>query len=167
VGIAVAAERPDVDVSLSDASDGALELCRRNAEAILGRMLPCSRGDVLSSAVGPFDVIAANPPYVSSGLVDDIELGGRREPRMALDGGPDGLRFYRPLAAQALPLLVAGGTLAVEIGDEQGPAVAAVFRETGFADVRVLRDLAGLDRVVMGVRAAGTMGGNGSRGGGA
>lgn len=150
VGISLAAERPGLELSLSDASEDALELCAANAAALLGRALPASLGDVLSAARGPLDLITANPPYVKSAFVDGMEAAGCVEPRLALDGGPDGLALYGRLAAEALGLLAPGGTLLAEIGEEQGEAVAEAFMAAGFVQVRVLKDLAGLDRVVGG-----------------
>jgi release factor glutamine methyltransferase len=152
VGISLAAERPDLDISLSDYSPEALALCERNCAALLGAPLPMARGSLLSAAIGPLDLITANPPYVTSDLSDCIRAGGNTEPRLALDGGPEGLDFYAPLAAEAWELLAPGGTLASEIGDEQGAAVSAIYARQGFRELRVLRDLAGQDRVVLGVR---------------
>jgi release factor glutamine methyltransferase len=152
VGISLAAERPDLDMSLSDFSSDALKLCERNCAALLGASLPIAQGSVLSAARGPLDLITANPPYVTSDLSDCIRAGGNTEPRLALDGGPEGLDFYAPLAAEAWELLAPGGTLAAEIGDEQGAAVRAIFEKQGYRDLRVQRDLAGQDRVMLGVR---------------
>lgn len=150
VGISLAAERPSLEVSLSDACEGALALCAANAAALLGRALPTSPGDVLSAARGPLDLITANPPYVNSAFVDGMEASGCVEPRLALDGGPDGLAFYGRLAAEARGLLAPGGILLAEIGQEQGAAVAEAFKAAGFIEPRVLKDLAGRDRVVGG-----------------
>ncbi len=152
VGISLAAERPDLDMSLSDCSADALKLCEANCRALLGFIPPLALGSVLSAARGPLDLLTANPPYVTSDLSDCIRAGGNTEPRLALDGGPEGLDFYGPLAAEAWELLAPGGTLAAEIGDEQGDAVRAIFEKQGFRDLRVLRDLAGQDRVALGVR---------------
>ncbi len=159
VGIALASERPDIEMALSDASGPALELCAENAAAFLpadrpGGFPAILRGDILSAASAPLDAIVANPPYVSSALTREILGAGSPEPADALDGGPDGLAFYDPLAAQAFRLLNPGGFLAVETGDEQGPAVAAILEAAGFRDARIVRDLAGLDRVVAGVKRA-------------
>jgi len=154
VGVTIAAERPDVEVSLSDASPAALEAARANALGLLGRPLDARLGDVLSAAVGPFDLIVANPPYVTRELTDRLLSTGDGEPRMALDGGELGLDIYPALAAQAFDLLADGGSLAVEIGEEQGPAVAAVLESAGFGGVRVHADLAGSDRVISGGRHA-------------
>ncbi len=152
VGITLAAERPDLDISLSDASEEALELCALNSRSILGRELPMALGLGLAAAKAPLDLITANPPYVASSFVDGMRAAGNVEPRMALDGGAFGLDPYAPLARDAYALLRSGGTLVAEIGDEQGAAVSFLFEQAGFSDIRVLKDLAGQDRVVLGVR---------------
>ena len=154
VGITLAAELPDLEVSLSDASDGALELARLNVRAVLGRDLDARAGDVLSAATAPLDLVTANPPYVTAALTDAIMAEGSREPRLALDGGERGLDLYPAVASQAYALLRDGGALAAEIGEEQGPAVRAILEAAGFGDVAVHQDLAGHDRVVEGVKRA-------------
>lgn len=154
VGISIAAERPELEVSLSDASPDALEVASANAVSVLGHELSIGTGSILSAATGVFDVITANPPYVSSTLTDALLSGGSHEPRMALDGGPLGLDPYPALAEQAWAKLREGGVLIVEIGEEQGAAVTDIFKAAGFDDVRVEADLAGQDRCVVGVKHA-------------
>lgn len=98
------------------------------------------------------DVIVSNPPYIRPEVIEGLMPEVRdHEPRMALDGGDDGLDFYRILAVQAGEVLQAGGLLAVEIGHDQGEDVAALFQAAGLTDIEVRKDLAGLDRVVLGV----------------
>ncbi|PKL09359.1 MAG: peptide chain release factor N(5)-glutamine methyltransferase [Spirochaetae bacterium HGW-Spirochaetae-7] len=154
VGISIAAERPDVEVSLSDISPDALELARANARSILGRELSASIGDLLAGAAGVFDLIVANPPYVTAALAGEIGMAGGREPAGALDGGIHGLDLYPALTAQAWEKLRNGGALAVEIGEEQGPRVAAMFEAAGFEGVTIRVDLSGSDRVVAGGKHA-------------
>ncbi|MBU0929272.1 MAG: peptide chain release factor N(5)-glutamine methyltransferase [Spirochaetes bacterium] len=154
VGITIAAERPDVEVSLSDASPDALAVCAANARAVLGRDLELGIGDVLSAAAWPLDLVVANPPYVSTVLTDEIEAAGGSEPRSALDGGELGLDLYPALARQAFALLAEGGALVAEIGEEQGRAVKAIFEDAGFVGVEIRADLAGADRVVSGSKHA-------------
>jgi release factor glutamine methyltransferase len=96
-----------------------------------------------------FHLIVSNPPYITSGVVDTLAPEVRDfDPRLALDGGPDGLAPYRIIAAQAATWLEPNGRVLVEIGYDQGAAVSALFLEAGFDDVEVHRDLNGLDRVV-------------------
>jgi len=154
VGLSLAAERPDIELSLSDLSKDALEVCKANAAALLGsgRRVAIERGDVLSAATGPLDLVTANPPYVSTLFVDGLKAEGNAEPRLALDGGPRGLDPYPLIAGQALALLKPGAWLLLEIGDEQGGAVAELLVSKDYLDVEVHRDLAGLDRAVSGRR---------------
>ncbi|MGD9940148.1 MAG: peptide chain release factor N(5)-glutamine methyltransferase [Clostridia bacterium] len=156
IGISVALQRPDVDVSLSDVSADALAVCRANALSLTGRPLESGQGRILTAAKGVFDAISANPPYVDRGLTDAIVAAGSLEPRLALDGGETGLDLYPALAGQAFGLLAPGGCLAVEIGDEQGAAVCEIFARAGFSAIQVLDDLAGQDRVVLGVKCGPT-----------
>ena len=94
-------------------------------------------------------MIVSNPPYIKreeiGTLMDEVRL---HEPYMALDGHEDGLYFYRKIAEEAPKYLRAGGGLFLEIGCDQGACVAELLRQQGFADVKVVKDLAGLDRVV-------------------
>lgn len=150
IGLTLACERPDLRMELSDFSADALAVCEKNASALCVSPVSISRGDVLSAASGSYTMITANPPYVSSSLTDEIFSRGSCEPRLALDGGKDGMDLYRQLSREAFALLAPGGWLLAEIGDEQGRAVADFFRDAGFRGVEVLRDLAGQDRVVAG-----------------
>ena len=97
-----------------------------------------------------FDLITSNPPYINSAVIETLEEGVRSfDPRLALDGGPDGLAPYRIIAAEAGNWLKPGGCVLVEIGYDQGEAVADLFVGAGFAGVGIHKDLNGLDRVVI------------------
>ncbi len=104
---------------------------------------------------GVYDVIASNPPYIESDVVPTLQLEVQKEPVLALDGGIDGLDFYRYILENAPKHLAAGGLIAFEIGYEQGRAVSQLM-EKGFEKIEVIQDLAGLDRVVLGYRKADT-----------
>jgi release factor glutamine methyltransferase len=100
-------------------------------------------------AVDRFDLIVSNPPYITSAVVETLAPEVKDfDPRLALDGGPDGLAPYRVIAAQAADWLKPNGWVLVEIGHDQGAAVSTLFLEAGFEDVTVHTDLNGLDRVV-------------------
>ena len=99
-----------------------------------------------------YRVITANPPYIPRGELAGLQAEVRREPALALDGGEDGLDFYRRLPALCLPLLEPGGWLVFEIGEDQGEAVAGFLQSTGYGEVQVRRDLSGLERQVSGRR---------------
>jgi release factor glutamine methyltransferase len=95
----------------------------------------------------------SNPPYIASDVIESLEPEVRTfEPRLALDGGPDGLDAYRLLAPEILRVLKPGGRFAVEIGYDQKDAVEALFRAAGAEGVATLKDLADRDRVVAGVK---------------
>ncbi|MDO5834761.1 MAG: HemK/PrmC family methyltransferase [Lachnospiraceae bacterium] len=96
-----------------------------------------------------YDVIVSNPPYIPSAVVDELEPEVRDyEPRIALDGTADGLRFYRILAEEAVHYLKPGGRIYLEIGYDQGESVPALLADAGFQDITVIRDFGGNDRVV-------------------
>jgi len=96
------------------------------------------------------DVIVSNPPYIAAAEIPTLQREVLREPVEALDGGPDGLLFYRAITSRWVGLLRNGGLVAVEIGEEQGKAVAALFGQAGLCGVAVRKDMAGHDRIVLG-----------------
>lgn len=107
--------------------------------------------DVRMSGGKLFDMIVSNPPYIETGVIDTLMPEVREhEPKMALDGGADGLAFYRKITAQAGAYLNGGGMLFLEIGCEQAEAVRGLMAEAGFCEIQVVKDFAGLDRVVFG-----------------
>jgi release factor glutamine methyltransferase len=157
VGISLALELPGAlggrasEVELSDISDAALETASRNASRILGAPLPLFRWDFLSGAAPrSYDVVVANPPYLTGDDMSSLPPELAREPSLALSGGVDGLDPLRVIAPRAAAALLPGGTFAAEIGSYQGEAARGLLAAAGFRLVRVSRDLAGLDRVVSG-----------------
>ena len=103
-----------------------------------------------------FDVIVSNPPYVESEIIEQLQPDVRDfDPLLALDGGADGLFAYRSIAEQALNRLKPNGTLLLEVGSEQGLEVGALFSNAGFTSIDIRKDLAGLDRVVIGHHVSG------------
>lgn len=154
VGITLACERPGLSLSLSDLSASALAVAGANCRALLGRDISLSCSDLLAEVPGAYHLITANPPYVSSELSDRILASGSQEPRLALDGGVQGLDVYRRLPAQAWQKLLPGGWLLVEAGEEQAAAVRVFFESAGFSEITVYQDLAGHDRVIAGCKHA-------------
>ena len=134
----------------ADLSPEALKVAAQNRER-LGVKAELIESDLFDKIESAFDVIVSNPPYIKRAeietLMDEVRL---HEPYMALDGHEDGLYFYRKIAEEAPKYLRAGGGLFLEIGCDQGACVAELLRQQGFADVKVVKDLAGLDRVVEG-----------------
>jgi release factor glutamine methyltransferase len=148
VALAVKDERPDAAVFATDLSAESVELARANAGR-LGLDVRVLEGDLLEPLPedlrGWVDLVVSNPPYVAAEELDDLPAEVRADPQLALLGGID---LYRRLAVEAMRWLRDGGTLAVEIHARLGEEVARVL-SNGFADVRVERDLAGRDRVVL------------------
>ena len=107
--------------------------------------------DLFSDVEGVYDVIVSNPPYIATkeleGLMPEVR---EHEPILALDGMEDGLYFYRKITAEAGRYLKPGGWLLYEIGCTQGEAVSTMMKAAGFTGVQIVKDLPGLDRVVLG-----------------
>lgn len=153
--LAILAERPAAKGLGVDVSEDALAVARDNAAALgLAPRAALLRGDWTTGlAEDSFDLVVANPPYIASGVIETLEPEVRHyEPRLALDGGPDGLDAYRRLAPDILRVLKPGGRFVVEIGFDQRAAVEALFRQAGAQGVRTVRDLGDRDRVVAGVK---------------
>ena len=154
IALAIRHERPDARVWATDDSEEALRYARDN-RARLDLDVEILRGSLFEplpgSMRGDFDVIVANPPYVSE---TETHLVGRdvleHEPDHAVFGGSDGLRIVTTLVSQALPWLRPGGWLVCEIGHGQSEAVVKLFEGAGFLHSGVHRDLAGWDRIVEG-----------------
>lgn len=135
----------------SDISPDALCVAERN-NAAHGSLVELKQGDLFDpfrSAGITFDVIVSNPPYIESAVVETLSKEVReQEPRIALDGREDGLYFYRRIVIEAREFLKKEGLLFFEIGYNQGKTVKKLCNEAGYEDVRIVADLAGLDRVV-------------------
>jgi len=146
---------PRADVTACDLSADALSVARANAQTN-GAEVRFLRGDLLAPVRDErFDVIVCNPPYVESDAFGALQPEVLREPRMALDGGADGLAFYRRLAADAPAYLAQGGTLMLEVGDGQAARVCALLADTGALGAPLtLRDLCGKERYVIARREA-------------
>jgi release factor glutamine methyltransferase len=156
VAIAFAKERPTWRVTAVDLSPDAAALARENTlRAGVVHNLGVLEGDLFAPLpeAAEFELITANPPYIPSGDIAGLEADVRDfEPHLALDGGADGLSIIRRLLEQAPRYLAPGGLIALEVGFDQAPAVAALFEAAGFVDVARSKDLAGVERVVSGSR---------------
>jgi release factor glutamine methyltransferase len=154
--LSILAERPAAKGLGVDVSEEALAVARENAAnlGLEGRTV-LLRGDwTRGLGDASFDVVVSNPPYIPSREIETLEPEVRdHEPRLALDGGADGLDAYRLLAPEILRVLKPGGRFAVEIGFDQSQAVEALFREAGALNVETAKDLAERDRVVLGLKA--------------
>lgn len=149
IGLSVKTLVPDADVTLTDCSRDALEVVRENARR-LGVDVEIRHGDLFRAVWHQkFDLIASNPPYIPTGDLPLLQREVQREPQLALDGGDDGLEFYRRIAADAPEHLNPGGSIYLEVGAGQADAVRALLTERmECAETGVINDLNGIPRVV-------------------
>jgi len=141
--------------AMVDISAQALQVAKSNAAkfGVEGRAeFFC--GDMFAPLDGKiFDAIVSNPPYIPAADISTLQAEVRLEPRLALDGGADGLSFYRRIISDAPKFLSAGGLLAMEVGFNQAAAVKKLLaRDSRFSDIQTLRDLSGIERVVAAAR---------------
>ncbi|HUK67114.1 MAG TPA: peptide chain release factor N(5)-glutamine methyltransferase [Anaeromyxobacteraceae bacterium] len=150
IGISLALARPEARVLASDLSQGALELARENARN-LGARLEFAEGDLFEPVPkgSRFHLIVANPPYVPTCELAHLAREVRREPALALDGGPEGLDLARRIVAEAPGRLLPGGSLFLEMHEKHEERLPALCREAGFSTAVVKLDLARLPRFVV------------------
>ena len=156
IGISVAKELAPhfkgIRLHLSDISNTAFECFSKNAdELIKEKNIEVSKhiGNLFENfKTEKFDIIVSNPPYIPSDTISTLSEEVKNEPVLALDGGKDGLDFYRAIALKAKNFLSCSSFLLMEIGYDQGKTVPAVLRENGYLDIEVIKDLSGNDRVV-------------------
>jgi release factor glutamine methyltransferase len=154
IALALLANAAGATATGSDVSDEALETARLNAErnGLSGRF-ETVRSDWFSEISGSYDVIVSNPPYIRTEEIGDLASEVRdHEPRIALDGGPDGLRAYRNIAAGADRHLSRNGAIALEIGYDQKTDVTALFERAGYRKLAENQDLSGHDRAIFFVK---------------
>ena len=155
VGLAVASQCPGSRVVLGELSEGALRICRQNIRrnGLSGRVVPMQM-DALApppAQLGEFRCLVSNPPYIPAGDIPGLDPSVRDyEPHMALDGGADGLDFYRNLAREWKNALTVGGKIFLEVGIGQADDVLRLLRSQGFGDLEITKDLNGIPRVVHG-----------------
>lgn len=156
IAISLAKELPAARVVGTDVSPDALAVARRNAERnAVAERVELRAGDLFAPVAGErFDLIVSNPPYIATAVIDTLAAEVRREPRIALDGGPDGLAFLDRICAAAAGYLEPGGALVLEHGYDQADAVHAQMVAAGFAGVALVCDLGKNPRVTHGTRPA-------------
>jgi len=152
IAIALAKELPGATIVASDLSIDAVAVAKQNAERnTVADRVDVRVGDLFAPVVGErFDLIVANPPYIASAVIPTLSAEVRREPVLALDGGPDGLAFYDRICSMAREYLVPGGALVVEHGFDQADAVHARFERAGFTDIVLTHDLGKNPRITRG-----------------
>ena len=155
VGLAVAANVPQCRVVLADVSEGALRVCKQNVRRSgLNAQVVCLLADAMQPPapnLWDFDVIVCNPPYIPTGDISGLDRSVKDyEPHLALDGGADGLDFYRAIASRWGNALRLDGTLLFEVGLGQVGEVEMILAKNGFSDIKTYQDTAGIWRVVEG-----------------
>ena len=155
VGLAVASQVHACRVVLGEKSEAALRICRQNIRrsGLLGRVTPMP-ADALeppTRQLGEFDCIVCNPPYIPTQDIETLDVSVRDyEPHMALDGGEDGLEFYRAISENWREALHPGARLYFEVGIGQADSVLRIMRRQGFGELEIVPDTAGIPRVVYG-----------------
>lgn len=153
IAVTVAVREPNAHITAIDVSAEALAVAKENARrhGVGGRLI-FQQQDGLSEQIDRgAEIIVSNPPYIPSEAIAALQPEVRdQEPRLALDGGTDGLHFYRRLVRDAGRVLIPGGWLGVEVGQGQADAVAKLMRQNELTDIAIQRDLAGIERVVLG-----------------
>ena len=157
IGLAVAKHVPGARVLLGEYDEDAVKICRqnirRNGLAAQVSVVRVDAREKPSRQLGEFDVIVSNPPYIPTADIDTLDISVRdHEPRLALDGGADGLDFYRAICEKWRESLRDYGKLFFEVGIGQADAVLRLMRSNGFGDVQVVKDLNDIPRVVYGTR---------------
>ena len=155
IGLAIASQVPGARVVLGELAEGALRVCKQNVRRNeLNARVTCLSVDAMeppSSALWDFDVIVSNPPYIPTGDIPGLDPSVRDyEPLIALDGGADGLDFYRFIASKWKNALRLGGTLLFEVGIGQAPEVEEILAQNGFEQIQTTADTQGIWRVVEG-----------------
>ncbi len=150
IAISLAAELPDAEIVATDISTGALETASQNAENHqVAERIKWVESSLFDNVVGAFDLIVSNPPYIPSGDMENLQKEVQLfDPSRALDGGEDGLYFYREIFGQADRFLKDYGKICVEIGIGQVEDVCSIAISNGFSEPVVINDLNGISRVV-------------------
>ena len=153
IGISVAKHLPYQELLLVDLSEKALAVAKKNAEKHLGENVTLLQSDLLTGVQRKkFSLLLSNPPYIVSRVIPGLDREvSEYEPKLALDGGEDGLVFYRRIAKEAKVVLLPGARLYLEIGYDQGESVKDIFQKEGYEAVEVFPDLSGNPRVLRGI----------------
>ena len=151
VGVSLAHFCPKARITAVDINETALALAKKNAAMNgVGDRISFVQSDLFENISSRFHCITANPPYIPTGEIAGLSEEVRQEPVLALDGGPDGLDFYRAIISNCKNYLHPDGVIFFEIGDTQGETVARMLQDCGFKDVVIIKDLESRDRVVRG-----------------
>jgi release factor glutamine methyltransferase len=155
VGLGLASLRSDLKIICGEKFPQTFSYLLQNTKAYQNYQVEACQMDLFSredaERVGSLNGLLCNPPYVRSEEIADLQPEVQQEPRTALDGGEDGLLFYRALCKLWVPQVAPNGVVAVEIGEQEGQAVLDLFHESGLESLQLLRDFNELPRVVFGI----------------
>jgi len=148
IGIALKYERPEINVFASDISSSALKIAEENAKRLVNGEISFIESDLFNRINGTFNIIVSNPPYIPLNTIDDLAMEVRREPRISLDGGKDGLEIIERLIINAKDYLFSEGILLIEADPCQMLAINDIFIANNYHNVRFYNDLSGQKRVI-------------------
>ena len=149
IGLSLKAAYPDADVTLSDVSADALAVAAENMRRFL-LDVSLHQGNLLEGfSPASFDLIICNPPYIPTADCESLQAEVLFEPRLALDGGTNGLDLYRRLIVSAADVLTPGGALLMELGIHEADPVSALLSASGYSGIQVRTDLNGIDRMIL------------------
>ncbi|MEG1710418.1 MAG: peptide chain release factor N(5)-glutamine methyltransferase [Clostridia bacterium] len=146
IGLTIAL-KSDIDVTLSDISEEAIDVCGQNAKKYKANV-NIIKSDMFSQISGKFDIIVSNPPYIPTEDIEKLEKNVKFEPKMALDGGVDGLDFYKIIAKESKNYLNNGGKLFIEVGIKQAQSVSELLTTQGYK-TEIKQDLNGVERMII------------------
>ena len=151
IGISLAKNLSNVKVTMADISQNALEIAKKNAHN--NKVINCCEfilSDMFEGIKTKFDIIVSNPPYIKTNIINTLSMEVQNEPHLALDGGQDGLDFYRIIAKKAYQYLNNNGILALEIGyDQKEDVIKLLEKEEKYTQIYSKKDLAGNDRIIV------------------
>lgn len=148
IGISIGKIKPNMQIYLSDISEKALEVARKNSEKLEVKT-NIIKSNLFENINEKFDIIVSNPPYIETEVIKKLDKEVQTEPVLALDGGEDGLDFYRKIAKEAKNYLIENGILALEIGYNQKLAIIEILQNEGYKNIYSKRDYGDNDRIVI------------------
>jgi len=149
VAVSIAKNAPACHVTAIEKSPDAFEFLKKNIALNQVDIQPIL-GDITTDIDGTYDLVVSNPPYIKSSIIPTLQPEVQHEPSMALDGGEDGLFFYRTIAEKWSHHVKNNGKIMVEIGYDQSEEVCKIFESAGMSDIQTIKDYSGNDRVIIG-----------------
>ncbi len=149
IGVCLKKYLQNVNVLSSDISSNALEIAKKNTN-LQNVKIDFKKSDLFENIDEKFDVIVSNPPYIKTDKINELSKEVKTEPRLALDGGQDGLDFYRKIIKESTNFFRKTGYLALEIGYDQKEAVENLFKNFKYKEIKIFKDLSDIERVIIG-----------------